>query len=149
MQELSLALLKARKQLEWFQKIRARCFAGQASLRDRSSRAKALNFLSLNLGHHRLRADELVLTVTDVYGDCFTNRVKGVDAPVDMFFGRVMRVDERAVVPVDFPAEMRKLHRAGQRFMKTIKAIEPSKFAGERLDVCKCEYDRLWQATGL
>ena len=71
------------------------------------------------------------------------------DAPVDVFFGRIMQIDERAGAPVDFATEMRKLHRAGRRFINSIKAIEPSNLAGERLDLCQREYERLWDATGL
>ncbi len=149
MQELAFALLRARKLLESFQKSRARCLAACPAIRDHKARAKALNFLALNLGQFRLRADELLLTVADVHGDGFTNRVKGIDAPVDVFFGRIMQIDQCAGAAVDFLAEMRRLHRAGQRFMWTIKAIEHSNFAGERLDLCKREYERLWRAMGL
>ena len=127
MQQLVVELLRARKHLESFQKSRSKCIAGQAAIRARSARETNLNFLALDLAPFRLRADNLLLTVPDVYGDVsFTNRVKGVNAPVDMFFGQVMRFDERAGAPVDFQAEMRKLHRAGARFMKSIKAIEHS-----------------------
>ena len=149
MQELAFALLRARKHLEAFQTSRAKCFAGQTAVRDRRARANILNFLALNLGQCRLRADDLLLTVVDVHGDGFMNHVKGIEAPVDMFFGRIMQIDERANAPGDFVTEMRKLHRAGQRFINSIKAIEQSHVAGERLDLCHREYERLWQATGL
>ena len=149
MQELAFALLRARKHLEAFQTSRAKCFAGQTAVRDRRARAKILNFLALNLWQCRVRADDLLLTVVDVHGGGFMNRVNGTDSPVDMFFGKIMQIDDRASAPGDFAAEMRKMHRAGQRFINSIKAIEPSTFAGERLDLCQRECERLWQATGL
>ena len=102
------------------------------------------------MGEFRLRADELFLSVSDVLGDDFANQQCAGAPPVDMFFGKIMRIDKSASAATDFPTELRKLYRTGHRFMRLIDdAVEHSSAAKMRLSKCKSEYDRSWQAMCL
>ena len=150
MQDLGSVLLQARQQLEIYQASRAKCIQACRSIRDRNTLANASKFLSLGMGEFRLRADELFLTVSDVFGDDFANKPCTGTPPVDMFFGKIMRIPKNAPAATDFPTELRKLYRTGHRFMRLIDdAVEHSSAAKMRLSKCKSDYECSWQAMCL
>ncbi len=150
MDRLPSVLLQARKQLELFQKHRSRCLASCAGIRERKTRVAIANVLALNLAAFKLRADEIACTLADVYGDAiFTGRVGGITAPVDLFFGGIMRLDTDPGSPGDLRAHMGRLHRAGRRFMDAVRKLPPEGGSGNRLNECEREFDRRWRAVRL
>ena len=147
---LAPVLLHARKQLEVFQKHRARCLASCARIREHKPRVATANFLALNLAPFRLRADEIACTLADVYGDAiFSGRVEGINAPVDMFFGGIGRLDADPGSPGDLRVHMGRLHRAGCQFMATVRKLPHEGGAGNRLNDCEREFERRWRAVRL
>ncbi len=107
------------------------------------------NFLALNLAAFRLRADDVACTLADVYGDC-TGRVKGVDAPVDLFFGEIMRLDaDPGPSSGDLRAQMVRLHRAGRLFMDAVRKLPHEGGFGNRLTDCEREFELRWRAVRL
>ena len=148
MDRLLPALLQARKHLEEFQKHRARCLASCAGVRERKARVVMGNFLALNLAAFRLRADDIACTLADVYGDAIcTGRVKGIDPPVDLFFGEIMRLDADPSSPGDLSVHMGRLHRAGRQFTATVRKLLHEGTSGSRLDDCEREFERRWRAV--
>ena len=151
LEKLAPTLLEARRQLVAFQKHRSRCLVACRERKERRGTTAIAHFLALNLAQFRLRVEQLALAFVSACGenDIFS-RVEGIQSPVDLFFGEVMRMDSHATRPSDFGAEMRKLYMAGLKFMETVGGLEAASTAfAERLAASKKEFERRWLALKL
>ena len=146
LEKLAPTLLEARRQLVAFQKHRSRCLVACRERKERRGATAIGHFLSLNLAQFRLRVEQLALAFVSACGENPFSRVGGIQSPVDLFFGEVMRMDSHANRPLDFGAEMRKLHTAGLKFMETVGLLDATCAMGERLAAAKREFERRWLA---
>ena len=146
LEKLAPRLLEARRQLVAFQKHRSRCLVACRERNGRRGTTAIAHFLALNLAQFRLRIEQLALAFVSACGAKAFSGVVGIQSPVDLFFGEVMRMDSDANRPSDFGAEMRKLHTAGLKFMETVGLLDTSCAMGERLAASKREFERRWLA---